>query len=153
MGAIRVRVSVDAPDAPIGVDARLVLVASRLRVEGSEVIVPEPLEYQLDADEVTECDGIPEPVGEFYYNASLLIGGSIYDFKPITVESGTVDWADVVVVDPLTFEPIDEIPQSVMEAIGANAAALEAHKANATPHTAYDADIPTLRLIFENHLI
>ncbi len=32
-------------------------------------------------------------------------------------------------------------------------ALLEAHLADTTPHTAYDVDIPSLSLIFENHLV
>lgn len=107
MAIVRIDPRRDIPAGSEGTAGFLRAKASRIREDGAEVVFPDVLVFTLPAGETTECE-IPDNGPDWFW--SLELGRPVGEWDAVLVRdvtlSGSVDWADVVVINPETHEPL-----------------------------------------------
>lgn len=116
MTSILIDLRIDAPTGDAGVEGLLIAKASRIRTSGEVVTVPSPIVKSLAAGVVNDVV-VPASDSTWYWTLQLYVGTSeMVASRTVAVPAGpAIAWADLVDVDPATYEPLDPAVPGVAE--------------------------------------
>ncbi len=182
MSKVHVSLHRDAAHGKAPVSGPMRFAPSRRRPDGADIILPAGFDVDLVAGEaIVELDATGPDWCWTAYEPTLR--GAIRHFLvPDVPDDEVLEYEGLTDVDPATLEPSaepeaawwlalqavstpdpDVVGAAVEDYLVANpptgvgeaelSAAITAHVEADTPHPAYDVDLPSLSLIFENHII
>lgn len=122
MTSILIDLKTDAPAGPVGLAGSLIATPSRIRIDEETVTLPSAMVFVVPGDGPALIE-LPQPDSTWFYWLDLYVDASLQIRRSVTFTgSGPVAWADLVDVDPDTYEPLDPAAPGVNELLAVVAA-------------------------------
>lgn len=144
-----------------------------IRLDGEQAVFPATVRLTITDGEPTAPLQLDDQLpADCYYYLKLATQGRNSLVQNVVVPSGSgpVDFADLITVDPTTILPVEgsigdqwvaaliaddtsAIHNALLAYMGDGEPLLAAHIAADEPHPAYDVDLPSLTVLFENGIV